>query len=359
MCSEASTTGRDPQMNSRKMRHRPAALAIVLAATIMLILVPAGYAVRTVKVGPPIVATGGVSHAQATSATLLGAINPRGAATTYFFQYGPTTAYGKQTTPASLPAGTLRVKVGQAATGLLPGYHYRLVASNEQGPKTGADRTFVATTLHRTKFSITKPTTATVYGGAFDLTGLLSGTGNAGRKIVLQESPFPYLAPFATVGVPIVTSPTGAFSFHVARLLTSTQYRIATLDPRPLYSSLVTVDAALRVTLKVRTSSHKGLVRLYGTVAPASVGARVTFQLRKAVRPGNSEKTSEQTSKFATQFSTTTKRATKTISRFSAIVKVLKGGTYRAEVTPAKKGAFAAGDSATVLLHSAPVSSKH
>ena len=345
-------------MSSRKTRHR-LALAIALLAVAALALAPAGNAARAVKVGLPSVATGGVGHVQPTSATLLGAINPRGAATTYYFQYGPTIAYGKQTTTASLPAGNARVKVGQAATGLLPGYHYRLVASNSAGVKPGKDRTFALTKAKKAKFTITKPTTATVYGGALNLTGLLSGAGNAARKIVLQESPFPYLAPFVTIGVPILTSSTGAFSFHVARLLTSTQYRVSTLDPRPLYSSLVTVDAALRVTLKVRTSSHKGLVRVYGTVTPASVGARVTIQLRKAVRPGNSEKTSERTSKFATQFSTKTKRATKTLSRFSAIVKVQKGGTYRAEVTPAKKGAFAAGDSATVLLHSAPPSSQH
>jgi hypothetical protein len=344
-------------MSSRKTRHR-IALAIVLVAATALAFAAVSSAARPVRVGLPSVATGGVSHVQATSATLLGAIDPRGTATTYFFQYGPTVTYGKQTTPASLPAGNARVKVGQAATGLLPGYHYRLVASNSAGTKPGKDRTFALTKAKKPKFTITKPTTATAYGGALTLTGVLSGAGNAARKIVLQESPFPYLAPFATTGVPIVTSATGAFSFHVAQLLTSTQYRVSTLDPRPLYSSLVTVDAALRVTLKVRTSSHKGLVRLYGTVTPASVGARVTFQLRKAVRPGNNEKNSERTSKFATQFSTKTKRATKTLSRFSAIVTVQKGGSYRAEVTPAKKGAFAAGDSATVLLHSAPASSK-
>jgi hypothetical protein len=344
-------------MSSRKMRRR-IALGIPLLATAALAFAPAGDAAPPAKAGLPTVATGGVSHVQATSATLLGAIDPRGLATSYYFQYGPTIAYGKQTTPASLPAGTLRVKVGQAATGILPGYHYRLVASNAAGLRPGKDRTYALSKAHEAKFTLTKPTTATVYGGALSLTGLLSGAGNGARQIVLQESPYPFLAPFATVGVPIVTGATGGFTFHVARLSTSTQYRVSTLDPRPLYSSIVAIDAALRVTLKVRTSSHKGLVRLYGTVTPASVGARVTFQLRKPVRPGNSEKTSERTSKFATQFSTTTKRGTKTVARFSAIVKVQKGGSYRAEVTPAKKGALAAGDSATVLLQSAPATRK-
>lgn len=346
-------------MSSRKMRRRLTFSAPLLAAAILAFaLAPTGSAATSPKAGLPTVATGGVGHVLPTSATLLGAVNPRGSATTYYFQYGPTIAYGKQTTPASLPAGTLRVKVGQVATGLLPGYHYRLVASNAAGLKPGKDRTFALSKARKAKFSLTKPTAPTVYGGALTLTGVLSGTGNGARQIVLQESPYPFLTPFATVGVPIVTSSTGGFSFHVSRLLASTQFRVSTLDPRPLYSSIVTVSAALRVTLRVRTSSHKGLVRLYGTVTPASVGARVTFQLRKAVRPGNHEKTAERTSKFATQFSTTTKRGTKTVSRFSAIVKVQKGGTYRAEVTPAKKGPLAAGDSSTVLLHSAPAAAK-
>jgi hypothetical protein len=345
-------------MSSSKTGRR-LALCVPLLAAAALVFATVTHAAKALKVGTPTVATGSVSHVQATSATLLGAVNPRGAATTYYFQYGATITYGKQTTAASLPAGSVRVKVGQAAVGLLPGYHYRLVASNEKGLKLGNDKTFAANHVRKAKFSITKPTVATVYGGALNVTGLLSGAGNGARKIVLQESPYPYVAPFATIGVPIATDSAGGFTFHVPRLLTSTQYRVSTLDPRPLYSSLVTVDAALRVTLKVRTSSHKGLVRLYGTVAPASTGARVTFQLRKAVRPGNSEKTAERTTKFATQFSTKAKRATKTVSRFSEIVKVVKGGSYRAEVTPVKKGAFATGDSATVLLHSAPAASKH
>jgi hypothetical protein len=352
-------------MSSRKTGRRLAlcipllALCIPLLAAMALASASVTHAAKAPQVGPPTVVTGSVSHVLPTSATLLGAVDPNGAATTYYFQYGATTAYGKQTTPASVPAGFLRVKVGQVAVGLLPGYHYRLVASNEKGPKLGKDKTFAAKRARKGKFSITKPSAATVYGGALNLTGVLSGAGNGARQIVLQESPYPYLTSFTTSGVPIVTDSLGRFTFHVPRLATSTQYRVSTLDPRPLYSSLVTVDAALRVTLKVRTSSHKGLVRLYGTVTPASVGARVTFQLRKAVRPGDSEKTSERTSKFATQFSTKAKRGTKTVSRFSAIVKVTRGGTYRAEVTPVKKGAFVAGDSTTMLLHSAPASSKH
>lgn len=338
--------------NARRPPGRALAAAALACLCALAALPPAGDA--AVKVGVPAVATGR-THAQGASVTLLGSVNPRGAVTTYFFQYGPTVAYGKQTTPATLPTGLAAVKVGQAAPGMLPGYHYRLVASNSFGPsKPGKDRTFTTSVSRRSKFSLVKPQVATVYGSAVTLTGALTGTGNAARKIVLQESPYPFLTSFATVGLPSATGSTGAFSFRVPRLLATTQYRVSTLDPRPLYSKIVTVEAAYRVTLKVKTSSRKGIVRLYGTVTPAAVGAKVSFQLRKKVRPGHTEKTEERTTRFATQFSTKVKRGTSAVSRFSAIVKVLKGGSYQARVDPVKKGPLVTGTSAIVLLHSAP-----
>ncbi|HTZ85098.1 MAG TPA: hypothetical protein VMB05_00390 [Solirubrobacteraceae bacterium] len=310
-------------------------------------------ATKTPKVGAPAVSTGSV-RVQGASTTLLGTVNPRGSATTYNFEYGPTVAYGKKTTTATLPAGTSTIKVGQAATGLLSGYHYRLVASNSSGAKQGKDRTFAPRKSRHAKFNLDKPKEATVYGGSLTLSGVLSGSGNAGRQLVLQESPYPYLTSFATIpGTPVTTTAAGAFSFRIPRLLTSTQYRVSTLDPRPLYSSLLTVQAAYKVTLKVKTSKHGGLARLYGTVTPAVVGAHIFLQLNKKVRPGKTEKTEERTTRFTTQFTTTTKRGTKTLSRFSMVAKVRKGGSYRARVEPVKKGALVAGNSGSVLLHSA------
>jgi hypothetical protein len=330
----------------------PSIFATALACLLALVLAPAGFgATTTPKPGPPVVSTGGV-HLQGATATLLGTVNPRGAVTTYYFQYGATVAYGKQTTPATLPVGTTVVRIGQTAPGILPGYHYRLVAGNSFGPVVGKDRTLSPSKTHRVAFALTKLTEPIVYGGGFSLGGRLTGAGAAGRRLVLQESPYPFLTSFATVGLPALTTATGAFSFRVPRLLLSTQYRIATLDPRPLYSPLVTVDAAYRVTLKVKRSSHKGIVRLYGTVTPAAVGAHVYFQLLKKVRPGDTEKTEERTTRFATRFATKVKRGTPTVSRFSSIVKVLKGGSYRARVVPSKEGPLVAGASSTVVLHS-------
>ncbi len=60
------------------------------------------------------------------------------------------------------------------------------------------------------------------------LQGVLSGTGNAGRQVVLQQKVFPYLTDFQTVGNPQVTGSSGAFAFPLLGVTTNTQYRVAT-----------------------------------------------------------------------------------------------------------------------------------
>ena len=68
----------------------------------------------------------------ANSAQLQGGVYPNGADTTYWWEYGTTTAYGQQTTPNDIGSGTAPVSVADSLSGLSPGttYHYRLVAQN-------------------------------------------------------------------------------------------------------------------------------------------------------------------------------------------------------------------------------------
>lgn len=92
----------------------------------------------------PTVATVAATSIGQTAATLRADVNPHGAATTYAFQYGTTTAYGAQTAAHSAGDGTAAKRVTFRLTGLTPGarYHYRVVASNADGTSTGADRSF-------------------------------------------------------------------------------------------------------------------------------------------------------------------------------------------------------------------------
>jgi hypothetical protein len=78
------------------------------------------------------------------SAMLKATIHPEGSATTYFFEYGQTGAYGLQTAQASAGAGNSAVPVSAAVTGLDPSttYHYRAVATNSGGTTRGPDKTF-------------------------------------------------------------------------------------------------------------------------------------------------------------------------------------------------------------------------
>jgi hypothetical protein len=71
-------------------------------------------------------------------------VDPRDAATTYSFEWGPTTAYGASSPPVQLGAGTAPVAVSTTVSGLAPGvtYHARVVATNAHGTVTGPDSTF-------------------------------------------------------------------------------------------------------------------------------------------------------------------------------------------------------------------------
>jgi hypothetical protein len=80
----------------------------------------------------------------ATTATLHGLVDPGGEKTSYWFEIGPTTAYGTSTAIASAGKGDTEVAVSAAVAGLQPQttYHVRLVASGEDEAHPGTDTTF-------------------------------------------------------------------------------------------------------------------------------------------------------------------------------------------------------------------------
>jgi hypothetical protein len=330
--------------------------------------------------GKPLVSTAGATRVNPPSAVLQGSIDPRTLATTYFFEYGPTAAYGSRTATATLAAGTVKVRVSQAVTGIQLGYHYRLVASNAAGTRDGHDRTIGSS--QKLAFVLPKTFKPTPLAGAFVFNGALTGTGSAGRAVVLQATPYPYTSAYADVGAPIATDAAGRFSFRVARLTTSTKFRIATVGAKPLYSPVVPELVTVRVLLKVRSSgSAPGLVRLYGTVTPAEVGAHVFVQLEKPrkseeekaprgetlIKPeknrsgrSNAKEKAENSEKppvYVTELTGVVKPGTRALSRFSMIVKVPVAGHYRVYVV-VRPGALASGHSQTVYLHAAPGAKK-
>lgn len=322
--------------------NRRLALAGALLASVALAL-PFGSQAAAPTPAPkaPTVSTGSPSLVSLSSATLIGGVTPHGLETVYAFQYGTTTGYGAQTSPVSVGNGTKEVKVTQSITGLQPGttYHYRLVGTNGVGTTNGRDVAFTTKKIPLT-FKIAASPHLAVFGGSFTVSGVLSGTGAANHEVVLQANKFPYLGGFKDTGNPAVTDASGGFSFSVANLLETTQFRIATVATvgvPAVNSSVVVERVAVRVSLHVRSTGRHGFVRLYGAVEPAAVGAPVVFQLlRPGLRPRGIG-------------GTVVLRATTGTSRFSRIVRIRRGGLYRALVQ-VSNGRQVPGHSRAILI---------
>ena len=77
-----------------------------------------------------------------TEAVLKAEINPKGDATTYRFEYGPTPAYGNETAELNVGSDSSPHKVQLGLSGLQPGttYHYRVIATNGVSVDEGPDR---------------------------------------------------------------------------------------------------------------------------------------------------------------------------------------------------------------------------
>jgi hypothetical protein len=97
--------------------------------------------------GSPTVTSASVASISEKEATLLATVNPEGAETKYYFEYGTTESYGSKTAEASAGSGTSSIEVSKTITGLSSDtkYHYRFVATNSSGTTYGADQTFTTT----------------------------------------------------------------------------------------------------------------------------------------------------------------------------------------------------------------------
>jgi len=267
----------------------------------------------------PTVTTGGVANVTPQSATLLGKITPNGAQTTYSFQYGTSTLYGVVTPPGAAGAGTTAVNVVADRTGLAPAttYHYRLVAHNRNGTVRGADRVFRTRPqpLGLTLAAVPNPVS---FGRPAVLVGTLTGTGSAGRQVLLQSNPFPYTQGFQPAANVQLTNAQGQFAFPLLAVPLTTQYRVVVPSKAEVVSPIVTLGVAVRVSTNtsrrhVRTG---GIVRFFGTVRPARPGAQFAIQ---TLRRGS----------WRTVTGGITHGTSGGVSRYAKRVRIRRGGQYR------------------------------
>ncbi len=267
----------------------------------------------------PAVTTQAATGVTIQAATLHGRVNPRSLATTYFFQYGPTAAYGAQTAPGSLAAGVAAVRVTGAAGALVPAttYHFRLVATNATGTSVTADRTLrtPAQVLGVTLAASPNPTS---FGGPTTLVGTVSGTGAAGRPVQIQQRAFPFAGGFANVGNALVTDARGRFSMAVLSLAVTTQFRARVTDRAGIVSPVLPVGARAVVGTRVTSTSVRrgGRVHFSGTVRPSEPGRGIAIQKRRDGR-------------WITVAGTVARPGGGAFAIYGKTIRVSRGGLYR------------------------------
>jgi FG-GAP-like repeat len=96
----------------------------------------------------PSVETTTASEVTADTALLNASVNPNGADTLTYFQYGLTTNYSSETSFTNVGNGVIPISISGTAEGLLPStnYHFRGVATNLSGISYGSDLVFTTAT---------------------------------------------------------------------------------------------------------------------------------------------------------------------------------------------------------------------
>jgi hypothetical protein len=252
--------------------------ALVVSAAMIGLVTPA-----SALAAKPAVTTGGAANLTFQSARLNGSIDPNRQAATYYFQYGTTVALGTETAPVAAGRGDKRVRVSTDIAGLAPQtkYFYRIVGHNAAGTTLGKRRSF---TTRRQPLGVSlaaSPNPVKAASSATTLAGTLTGSNNAGRKVVLQASAWPFTAGFQNVSNEQVTNATGGFSFPVLSNAANTQYRVQMPERPQVVSPIVTVGVKPYVKSKVskRRVRRGKRIRFSGTVKPAaSTGQQIAIQ---------------------------------------------------------------------------------
>jgi hypothetical protein len=317
--------------------HHVTPLKLIGAALILIAgLIAMASSANAATVPAPSASTGGVSSLSYSAATLHGHVDPHGQATNYFFQYGHTRRYGAQSPLAPAGSAHASLAVSQAIGGLTPltVYHYRIVAVSAGGATLGSDQSFTTPKIPLSVAIVGVPNPVP-FGGPFVVEGTLSGTGSGNHQVRLEANAFPYIGGFQPVGNTELTSATGGFSFPFVGLLQNTQLRVVTVGKPFVASPIIIEGVAVRVAVHVHATRRRGFARIYGTVAPAEVGAQVGFQLLK---PGH---------RSVNVGGTVVKAGTATVSRFSRVIHV-RHGLYKVLVRVT--------DGAHVSAYSSPLS---
>ena len=210
-------------------------------------------------VGAPTATTGAAQSVGPDTAQLTGSLDTLGRSTTWWFDYGTTTKYGKSTTHRSAGSKAGAQTVTAPLTGLAANtaYHYRLVAKSDGGTRYGADATFSTSGV-----SLVLAARQVVFGGRVQLTGTVP-THTAGEQVVIFSKPYG-IASARSVAT-VLTGANGVWTY-LARPQIATAYQASW---RSGLSAAVSVAVHPRVTITRYKNGHFFIARLGRARFPA------------------------------------------------------------------------------------------
>lgn len=251
----------------------------LVSAVVIALATLAATAAGALAAAAPSASTGRASALTPQTATLNGRVNPHGAPTAFYFQFGLTVRYGKRTSTGDAGSGSSSRAVSAPLAGLRPNttYHYRLVAFSSRGTARGGDRKFKTPQIPTTSSILASPNPV-AFGRSVSVAGSLAGPNIGGKQVALEGRPFPFTGQFQQIGNTVLTNPQGGYSFLFAGL-TTTQLRVSEKSKPSVMSQTITENVALASTLHLRRSrKSRHRIRFFGRVRPARVGNAVLIQ---------------------------------------------------------------------------------
>jgi hypothetical protein len=296
------------------MQMRSKWLGALLSAVVVGMVMPAAA-----LAAKPAATTGTPAKLTYQSVRLRGSVDPNKQNTSYYFQYGTTIAFGAQTPPFPAGNGDKAVRARIDVGGLAPAtkYFYRLVAHNNSGTALGKRRSFTTKKQPLGLSLVATPNPVPAKNTATLVKGNLSGTGNAGRRVVLQSSAWRYTLPFQNVSNEQVTDVNGNFAFPLLNgaVTQNTQFRVVMPQRPDIISPIVLLG--VKPYVKSKVSKHRvqrgHLVRFSGSITPRAADQQVAFQKK-------------HNGQWVTVGGVTRLRSG---GKFSKNVRIRRGGTFR------------------------------
>jgi hypothetical protein len=263
-----------------------------IAATLLLVL--AGVATAATA---PAALTGPVTAVAGTTATLSGTVNPNGTTTSWYFEYGATTAYGTKTPVANVGAGTANIGVTAniGSLGVGATYHYRIVATSTAGTTDGSDGIFTTASVP----TVTTGAASGVSSSGATLNGSVNPNGRATTYYFEYGKDTSYGSKTTVTNAGASTSPV-AVSAAISGLQAGQTYHFrldATSDAGPSLGADMSFTATSSVrpapTAKPTASTRAATdltatsARLNGTVNPNGLATTYYFEYGKDTSYGS------------------------------------------------------------------------